>query len=283
VLDDFTTGKREHLPAGPNLTVIEGDLGTYADLSRLTEASDFVFHLAAQVGNVKSLEATERDAEINVLASVRLLKACRNTRIRRLVYSSSSAIFGEAESLPINEDHVQRPESFYALSKLTAEKYVLLACRHWGIPGVCLRYFNVFGLPMEDNEYTGVISIFFRRLAAGQPLIIFGDGSQVRDFVYAADVALANMRAAAHAKDGRTYNIGTGRPISIRDLAEAMQRVTGRQTGIVYEGFRAGEVRQSVADISRARAELAFEPSWDLAAGLAAMWQGLTTEQRRID
>jgi UDP-glucose 4-epimerase len=278
VIEDFSVGRRENLPTDANLTVIEGDLTAFPDLERLTQSADFVFHLAAQVGNIKSLDAPERDAETNVLATVRLLRACRGTRVRRLVYASSSAIFGEAESIPIVEDHRQSPESFYALSKLTAEKYTLLAWRHWRVPGVCLRYFNVFGLPMEDNEYTGVISIFFRRLAAGLPLRIFGDGSQVRDFVYVDDVARANMLAAMFSQSGRTYNIGTGKAISIRELAEIMQRTTGRVTEIIHEAFRLGEVRRSVADISRARAELGFEPSWDLARGVAAMWRTLAAE-----
>jgi UDP-glucose 4-epimerase len=278
VIDDFSTGRPENLPTDGNLTVIESDLTTFPHLETLTGSADFAFHLAAQVGNIKSLDATEQDAQANVLATVRLLRACRGTGVRRVVYSSSSAIFGEAESIPIVEDHPQAPESFYALSKLTAEKYTLLAWRHWRVPGLCLRYFNVFGLPMEDNEYTGVISIFFRRLAAGLPLRIFGDGSQVRDFVYVDDVARANMLAATVSQSGRTYNIGTGKATSIRELAETMRRTTGRLTETVYEALRPGEVRRSVADISRARAELGFEPSWDLARGLAAMWRTLAAE-----
>ena len=280
VVDDFSTGKREHLPDHQKLTLIEADLAVFAGLDAIVEPADFVFHLAAQVGNVKSLSATVRDAEINVLATVRLLQACRHSRVRRVVYSSSSAIFGEAESLPIREDHPTRPESFYALSKLTAEQYTLLAWRHWRVPGACLRYFNVFGLPMEDNEYTGVISIFFRRLAAGLPLRIFGDGSQLRDFVYVDDVAQANVRAAAYAQNGGTYNIGSGAGTSIHGLADVMQRVAGRATEMVHEGFRLGEVRRSVADISRARAELGFQPCWDLDKGLAQMWRALVTPNR---
>lgn len=272
VVDDFSTGKRENLPDTNKLTVIEADLTSFADLDSIVKPADFVFHLAAQVGNVKSLSAAVRDAEINVLGTVRLLQACRQSRVRRVVYSSSSAIFGEADSLPIHEDHPTRPESFYALSKLTAEQYTLLAWRHWRVPGVCLRYFNVFGLPMEDNEYTGVISIFFRRLAARLPLRIFGDGSQMRDFVYVDDVAQANVRAAAYAQNGGRYNVGSGAGTSIDELADVMRRVAGRDVEVVHEGFRLGEVRRSVAAIARAGAELGFHPSWDLERGLAQMW-----------
>ncbi len=276
VLDDFATGRREHLPEAMGLTIVEEDLRTTSRLPALLTRCDFVFHLAAQVGNVKSMNEPEADAATNILGTVRLLRACRDApALRRVVYSSSSAIFGEAQRLPIDEDHPQSPTSFYALSKLTAEKYALLAAASWGVPAVCLRYFNVFGLPMEDNEYTGVISIFFTRLAAGQELVIYGDGTQSRDFVYVADVARANMLAAERGQAGRVYNVGTGVAVTIRELAEAMCEITGRHPGIVHREFRAVEVRHSLADIGRARTELGYAPTHDLRAGLTAMYAAL--------
>jgi len=278
VLDNFVTGRPEHLPRVDNLTVIHGNIVTFAGIGELCAESDFVFHLAAQVGNVKSLEETETDAATNILGSVRLLKSCRGTRLRKLVYSSSSAIFGEAERLPIDESHPQRPASFYALSKLAAERYALLAREHWNVPAVCLRYFNVFGLPMENNEYTGVISIFFNRLKAGQPLTIYGDGEQLRDFVYVRDVARANVLAALRAEPGSVFNIGTGVASSVRGLALTMRDLTGQDVGIHYGPSRSSEVRRSVADIGRARAGLGFEPGYDLRQGLAEMWEALAVD-----
>src|SRR5687767_10751023 len=192
VVDNFATGRRENLPDHANLTLVKADVTTWPGLAAAAASSDHVFHLAAQVGNVKSITMTEEDAATNVLGSVRLLKSCRGTGVKRVVYSSSSAIFGEAERVPIGEDHPQRPASFYALSKMTGEKYALLAASLWEVPTVCLRYFNVYGTPMEDNEYTGVISIFANRLAAGEPLVIYGDGEQFRDFVSVRDVVQAN-------------------------------------------------------------------------------------------
>lgn len=277
VLDNLVTGRREHLPAADALTVVVDDLRTTDRLPSLLAGCDYVFHLAAQVGNVKSLLETEADAATNVLGTVRLLRACQGTAVRRVVYSSSSAIFGEAERLPIDEDHRQAPTSFYALSKQTAEKYALLAATLWDVPAVCLRYFNVFGLPMEDNEYTGVISIFFRRLAAGEPLIIYGDGSSSRDFVHVADVAQANLLAAGRGVPGRVYNVGSGVPTTVQQLADAMCEITGRRPGIEYRDFRAVEVRASLADIARARSELGFAPAYDLRRGLAEMYAALTT------
>lgn len=275
VVDDFSTGKREHLPVSDRLTVVAGDLGSLPELPVLVARSDYVFHLAAQVGNVRSLDETERDAATNVLGSVRLLRACRDTAVRRLVYSSSSATFGEARRLPIDEAHPQSPASFYALSKLTAERYACLAAGLWGVPAVSLRYFNVFGLPMEESEYTGVISIFFHRLLSGEPLVIYGDGGQLRDFVHVGDVVQANLLAALRGRPGGVYNIGAGAPTTIRQLAETMIEITGRAAEVVYREPRAGEVRESLADISLARSELGYQPRFDLRRGLAEMWRSL--------
>jgi UDP-glucose 4-epimerase len=209
------------------------------------------------------------------MGSVRLFNLCRGKKLEKLVYSSSSAMFGEAERIPVDESHPQAPESFYALSKMAGEHYALLAQSLWGVPAVCLRYFNVYGLPMEYNEYTGVISIFFDRLQENRCLTIFGDGEQYRDFVYVEDVVQANLRAATLGRVGEAYNIGSGSKTTIRELAEAMIELTGRDVAIEYEGFRAGEVRESLADIGRARSVLGFNPQEDIRSGLGKMWDGL--------
>jgi len=273
VVDNLSTGLRENLPDHANLALVEADLTTWPGLAGRSASSDYVFHLAAQVGNVKSITLTEEDAATNVLGSVRLLKSCCGTGVKRVVYSSSSAIFGEAERIPIDEDHPQSPASFYALSKMTGEKYALLAASLWDVPTVCLRYFNVYGLPMQDNEYTGVISIFSNRLAADEPLVIYGDGEQFRDFVSVRDVVQANLRAALFGRPGRTYNVGSGEPTSIRQLACVMSEIAGRPTRIVHRDFRAGEVRRSLAEIARASAELGYAPEVVLRQGLTALME----------
>ena len=275
VFDNLSTGKRDHLPAADGLTVVEGDLATYPGLAELVSEVDYVFHLAARVGNVRSIEDPVGDAATNVLGSVRLLHACRGSGVRKIVYSGSSATFGEAQHLPIDERHPQNPVSPYALSKLTAERYMTIAAALWGTPAVTLRYFNVYGLPMERNEYTGVISIYFERLAAGRPLAIYGDGEQYRDFVFVQDVVQANIRAALRGAVGGIYNVGTGVETTIRRLAETMMEVTGRRPEIQTFPARAGEVQRSVADISLARAELGFAPVFSLRAGLETMWREL--------
>lgn len=272
VLDNLVTGSRQHLPDDVALQFVDADLRSTPLLPELVATAEVVFHLAAQVGNVKSIAEPEADAETNVMGTVRLLHACRDAPLRRLVYSSSSATFGEAETLPIAEDHPQRPASFYALSKWTAERYAVLAHALWGVPTVCLRYFNVFGLPMEDSEYTGVITIFLRRLLAGEALTIYGAGDQLRDFVFVDDVVTANLLAGRRGRPGQVYNIGSGKGTTVIELAAAMREVSGRESPTVFEGPRQGEVRLSLADISRAREELGYEPHWDLRAGLRLMW-----------
>jgi nucleoside-diphosphate-sugar epimerase len=271
VVDNLSTGRRDHLPAHPSLVFVEDDLCRSPDLGRHVAGTDYVFHLAAQVGNIKSIAAPAADAETNVLATVRLLEACRGTSLSRFVYSSSSAIFGEAERLPIDEEHALQPRSFYAVSKLTGERYVRLAADLLSLPTVCLRYFNVYGLPMEANDYTGVISIFLRRLEAGEPLTIYGDGEQLRDFIYVEDVVQANLRAALGGRPGAVYNIGTGAGTTVRELASVLMTLTGRESPIEYAAFRDAEVRRSLADTTLARRELGFAPAFDVRRGLATM------------
>jgi UDP-glucose 4-epimerase len=263
VLDDLSTGSLDNLPEG--IAFVRGSVAASPRLRELVSASDYVFHLAAQVGNVRSIEHPLSDASTNIIGTVRLLDAARGTAVRRIVYSSSSAIFGEAERLPVDEGHPQRPASFYALSKQTGEQYATLAASLWNVPAVCLRYFNVYGYPSEESDYSGVISIFFRRVAERQALIVYGDGEQSRDFVYVLDVVQAILRAAIAGTPGQAYNIGTGRPTTVNELAAAI----GGNAPVEIRPARAGEVRHSVADISKARRELGYQPEYDLHRGLA--------------
>ena len=272
VIDNLSTGRQEHLPASKTLSVVHADISEFPGLDLLLADTDYVFHLAAQVGNVKSLEQTESDAKTNVLGAVKLYQACRHRNIRKLVYASSSAIFGEAEAIPIAEDHPQRPASFYALSKQTAEQYALLAHTLWGVPAVCTRFFNVYGMPMEKSEYSGVINIFMDGLAQGRPLTIYGDGNQIRDFVYVKDIVQALLLAAEKGVPGSTYNVGSGSASSIRELAEILLDVTNTRAEIRYAPFRAGEVLRSAADIRVAQEKLGYQPEYSLSDGLREIW-----------
>ena len=283
VIDNLATGRLEQVPfSHPALTIIVADINRVPAPESLISRSDFVFHLAAQVGNIKSLEETESDARTNVLGAVRLYRACRKAAIRKLVYASSSAIFGEAETIPIAEDHPQRPASFYALSKQTAEQYALLAQTLWGVPTVCTRFFNVYGMPMEKSEYSGVINIFMERLAERRPLTIYGDGHQIRDFVYVEDIVQALLLAAEKGAPGSTFNIGSGRAHSIRELAELVRKLADSDAEVRYEAFRAGEVRRSAADIRRAQEQLGYRPRYSLSDGLQEIWASTKVAQTAV-
>ena len=272
VIDDLSTGRRERLPASPRLTLVEGDLVDIPDLGGLVARCDLVFHLAAQVGTMPSLADPVNDARRNVLATVRLLDACRGTRVRRVVCSASAAAFGEARADMIDEDHPQSPESFYALSKQAAERYARLSFELLGVPTVSLRYFNVYGLPLVPGEYAGVIVAFLDRLQRDLPLRIYGDGSQERDFVAVQDVVAANLLAARAGRNGGVYNIGTGVGTSVLQLAGIMSELAGRELRVDHEPARPGEVLRSVASIDRARRELGYAPAYDLRTGIAELW-----------
>ncbi|MEO8272961.1 MAG: NAD-dependent epimerase/dehydratase family protein [Chloroflexota bacterium] len=273
VLDDFSSGRMANLPRVPNLTIVEGDLTQVDDLEGLVREAEVVFHLAAQVGTIPAILDPVHDARVNVLGTVRLLAACRGTSVRRIVCSSSAAPFGEAQAARVAEDHPQHPESFYALSKLAAERYALLAASLLGLPTVCLRYFNVYGLPLSTSEYAGVISIFLDKLRRGEPIRIFGDGSQSRDFVYVKDVVTANLLAARHGVPGGIYNIGTGWPTTVLELATLMSELAGRTPEIEFLPRRPGEIQHSTAAIDAARGALGYAPAYDLRTGLAEIWK----------
>ena len=272
VIDNLSTGRIENLPDPASVALVQEDINEVPDLDSLLSGVNFVFHLAAQVGNIKSLEQPESDARTNVLGSVRLYHACRRAQISKLVYASSSAIFGEAETIPIAEGHPQRPASFYALSKQTAEQYALLAHSLWDVPAVCTRFFNVYGMPMESSEYAGVINIFMDRLAQRQPLVIYGDGDQLRDFVYVKDIAQGLILAAEKGQPGETYNLGSGSASTIRQLAEALLALSGISVEVRYAPFRLGEVRRSAADIRKAQTDLGYRPEYSLGDGLRDIW-----------
>jgi UDP-glucose 4-epimerase len=232
------------------------------------EGCEAVFHLAASVGNTRSIEHPLADSEINVLGTLNVLEAARRHGICRVVFSSSAGIFGELKTLPIAEDHPQDPDSPYGVSKLAAEKLCLAYNKLYGVKNVCLRYFNVYGPHQRYDAYGNVIPIFANRILKGQSLTIYGDGEQTRDFVNVADVAAANVQAAL-SPDGRgVFNIGSGTRITINALARMMQNAAGREVGVQYAPPRKGDVRDSLADIRAARQAFGFAPLVGLEDGL---------------
>jgi UDP-glucose 4-epimerase len=278
VLDDFSTGFRENCPAVSSVRIIQGDIRDAATVAESLAEVEAVFHLAASVGNVRSIQDPLLDAEINVLGTIRLLEGMRRADVRRLVFSSSAAIYGEPRRLPIDERHPVKPDSPYGVSKLAAEKECLCYGRLYAWQVTCLRYFNVYGVNQRYDAYGNVIPIFASRLRMGEPLLIYGDGNQTRDFVDVEDVARMNRLALQTGVSG-TFNVASGVATTINDLATLMQACAGRSVEIRHEAPRPGEVRHSVADLTAIRGSFHEAPAVPLRAGLARYlaWDGRVT------
>jgi UDP-glucose 4-epimerase len=269
VLDNLSSGHRCNLASFPQVGFLEGDVRDANVLSRAMTGVEIIFHLAASVGNTRSIEHPIEDSEINVLGTLRVLEAARLSGVRRLVFSSSAGIFGELKTLPIREDHPTEPDSPYGASKLAAEKLCLVYAKLYPLECVCLRYFNVYGPNQRYDAYGNVIPIFAHRLLCGQPLTIFGDGEQTRDFVHVRDVAQANYKAALAQGISGAFNIASGTRITINRLAEIMCEASDNRAVVEHGPPRKGDVRHSLADISAAREAFGYESKVALEEGLA--------------
>jgi len=268
VLDNLSTGYEANL-SGLDVELVKGDVRDPAAVSKAVSGRTHLFHLAASIGNVKSLSDPVEDSDVNVIGTVRLLEAARRAGVRRVVYSSSAAIFGELITMPIAEDHPRDPDSPYGVSKLAAEKYVLCFAKLYGFTAVCLRYFNVYGVNQRYDAYGNVIPIFAQRLVEERPLTIYGDGEQTRDFVNVKDVAMANYLAATQAGESTVFNVGSGESITINRLASLVQSASGMDAvDVVHAEPRPGEVRHCRADVAKAKRMLGYHPSSDMAVGL---------------
>ena len=268
VLDDLSTGYRRNLDPFPQVEFIEADVRGAEAVAQAMDGADVVFHLAASVGNVRSIENPIQDSEVNVIGTLRVLEAARRAGVRKIVFSSSAGIFGELKVLPIREDHPVEPDSPYGASKLAAEKLCLAYARLYDMEAVCLRYFNVYGINQRYDAYGNVIPIFAHRLLHGLSLIIYGDGEQTRDFISVHDVAQANLLAAETSGLSGAFNIASGTVITINDLTDLMRDVSGIDTGVEYAPPRKGDVLHSKADISAAQQALGYEPSVGMVEGL---------------
>ena len=267
ILDDLSSGYRENLD-GLEATFIHGDVRDEATVRGAIQGCDTVFHLAASVGNTRSIEHPIHDSEVNVLGTLRVLEAARHGGVTKVVYSSSAGIFGELKTLPIREDHPIEPDTPYGASKLCAEKLCLAYAKLYPIDCVCLRYFNVYGVNQRYDAYGNVIPIFAHRVLHGEPVTIYGDGEQTRDFVNVRDVASANLGAARAAGVSGAFNIASGTRITINRLAELVIGESGEAATVQYAPPRKGDVRHSLADISAAQAAFGYEPRVGMEEGL---------------
>lgn len=268
ILDNLLSGYRENLDALGAARFIEGDVRDEEAVARAVDGAEVVFHLAASVGNKRSIDHPVVDAEINLIGTIRVLEACRKARVRKIVASSSAGIFGELKTLPIREDHPIEPDTPYGASKLAEEKVCLAYAKLYDLEAVCLRYFNVYGPNQRFDAYGNVIPIFAFQMLRGEPLTIFGDGEQTRDFVNVRDVVQANLKAAETRGVSGAFNIASGGRITINHLVELLRDAAGIQPVVKFGPPRPGDVRDSLADISAARQAIGFEPAVTLEAGL---------------
>ncbi len=271
VVDNLSTGHRHNIDhLGDRIDFVKGDIRDTALLDAAVQECDVVFHQAAVVSVTQSVEDPPHSCEVNDLGTVRVLDACRRAGVRRVVMASSSAVYGDDPCLPKTEAMPPKPLSPYAVQKLSGELYAAVFEQLYGLETVCLRYFNVFG-PRQDpsSPYSGVISIFMTKAAAGQQPTIYGDGSQTRDFIFVHDVVRANLAAAAEpSAAGQIFNVGRGASISIADLWELIGQLAGVHTAPRFGPPRSGDIRDSIADIDAIRRVLGFAPQVSLRRGL---------------
>ena len=261
VLDSLASGYRSNLEGLPLAGLVVGDVRDASLLDRAIAGTEVVFHLAASVGNARSIDHPVVDATMNVLGTLNVLEAARKHGLRKIVFSSSAGIFGELKTLPIAEDHPIEPDSPYGATKLCAEKLCLAYSKLHGLEAVCLRYFNVFGIRQRFDAYGNVIPIFAQRLIHGQPITVYGDGEQTRDFINVSDVAAANLAAGANRGVSGAFNLGSGTAITINHLVALIQKVSGLSTPVAHGPLRKGDVRHSRADIGAMERALGWKPA----------------------
>ncbi|EJN57925.1 NAD-dependent epimerase/dehydratase family protein [Halogranum rubrum] len=264
VLDNLTSGDPDNVPDGAELVV--DDIRNAGAFDSVPDA-DVVFHQAALVSVPASIDEPTRSHAINVAGSLNVLEYARDVDAR-VVLASSTAVYGDASTLPTPESEPITPNSPYGIDKATVDRYARTYHELYGVETVALRYFNIYG-PRQGGEYSGVISIFLEKALNDDPITVHGDGSQTRDFVHVDDVVQANLLAATTEHVGEAYNVGTGREVSVRELAETIREVTGSDSEIVYTESREGDIDRSVADLGKAREKLGYVPRVGVSEGLA--------------
>ena len=272
VLDDLSNGLERNLAAfGGSVDLIRGDIRDASVVETAMRGVTVVLHLAALGSVARSVADPLTTNAVNVDGTLNVLRAARDAGVRRLVFSSSSSVYGDNPTLPKHEDLSPAPISPYAVSKLAGEAYVRVFARLYNIETVCLRYFNVFGPRQRpDSEYAAVIPRFMRWALAGQPLVVYGDGQQSRDFTYVSNVVRANLLAAeAPGVSGRVFNVACGERYSLLDIVGNLEEALGRPLEVVHEPARPGDVRHSHADISTAGEALGYDVSVGFAEGLS--------------
>ncbi|MBU4185872.1 MAG: SDR family oxidoreductase [Desulfobacteraceae bacterium] len=271
VLDDLSAGSLSNLKhVKDKITFYKGNIQDQKILMKAAENCEVIFHQAALVSVTKTVDNPVDSAFINDLGTLLVLDAGRKNKVKRVVFASSSAVYGDDPLLPKHESMQPKPMSPYAVQKLTGELYAHIYYDLYGIETVCLRYFNVYG-PRQDasSPYSGVISIFMAKAVSKKPSLIYGDGKQYRDFVFVKDVVKANLLAAtAEDAAGQTFNIGTGKHVSINTLWDMICLLSGLNIKPEYAPPRPGDIIESVASIEQAKSALGFKPDYSFEKGL---------------
>lgn len=263
-IDDYSGGKRanlEHLTGRPGFQEVRCDITDFNDLQRYFDGVDIVFHEAVSKMTL-CLKDPRRDLEVNAKGTLNLLELARDRGVKKFVHASTGSVYGEAEYYPTDEKHPLNPTSYYGVSKLAGEKYVRVFAHLYGLDTTMLRYYHVYGPRQENSDVGGVVSIFARRAMEGKPLVIFGDGSQLRSFTYVKDVVKANLLVACvSGTKGQAYNCASGIKVTIKELAERVLAALGKSGHkIEYQDWKIGDIKKF--DVSHARLE-ALGMTWD--------------------
>ena len=278
VLDDLSTGYRHNLD-GLKVSLIEGSITDIDKVHEASEGIDYVFHLAALPSVPRSVADPLTSNEINITGTLNVLMAAKECGVKKLVFASSSAVYGDSPIQPKVEDMFPEPLSPYAVNKLTGEYYCQVFNDLYGLPTTSVRYFNVYGPRQDpDSEYAAVIPKFISMMKDGTPPTIYGDGEQTRDFTYVRDTVQGTIRAAIMPSvDGMVVNIASGKSITLNELVEVLSRIMKSETESSYTPSREGDIKHSQADISKAR-DMAYAPAYDTESGLREMLNAINGE-----
>jgi len=271
VIDNFSTGKHENVePFEDDIEVIEADIAEAKNLTQFLKGADYVIHQAAIPSVPKSIIDPVKSHNANVNGTLRLLVACREAGVKRVVYASSSSLYGDSPTLPKHEGMMPNPLSPYGAQKLFAEMYCQVFTRAYGLETVALRYFNVFG-PRQDatSQYSGVLALFIPAVLQDRRPTIYGDGLQSRDFTFVKNVVEANLLACkAPAVAGEVFNVACGDRITVISMLQQINKITGKDIAPIYGDLRKGDIKHSQADITRAKERLGYQPKVSFEEGL---------------
>jgi len=284
VLDDLSSGKEEHLAEIRNkITFIKGSVTDIEVVRKAMHEAEYVLHLAARTSVPRSVKDPIDTNRINIDGTLNVLVAARDAKVKRIVVAASSSIYGETATLPKVESMEPQPISPYGVTKYVGELYAQTFGRCYGLENVSLRYFNIFG-PRQDpgSPYSGVLAKFCAAFLEGTPPVIFGDGEQTRDFTYVDNAVQANLLACeAPTVSGKVFNIGIGERFSLNQTVELLSKISGKSCEVKYDPAREGDIRDSQADISKARELLGYEPQVGFEEGLRRTFEWYRAMQER--